>query len=56
MYNALGAKELGQVFSCNRDFALIEGFNPEATLVHNRTIMQADPVCTFRYEFPPVNC
>ncbi len=52
MYNALGIPELGEVFSCNRDFALIEGFNDKAELTRTRTIMQGAPHCDFRYRFP----
>lgn len=51
MYKALGAGDLGHVFSCNRDFALIEGFNPKAVLTRETTLMQGDPVCEFRYDF-----
>jgi len=51
MYKALGAADLGQIFSCNRDFALIEGFNPKVKLTRKQTIMQGDPVCDFRYDF-----
>jgi len=49
MYAALGMAELGAVFSCNRDFSLVEGFNPEIELVREQTIMQGAPCCTFRY-------
>lgn len=49
MYRALGLAELGAVLSCNRDYSLVEGFNPEIKLVRNQTIMQGAPCCTFRY-------
>ena len=51
MYNALGIKDLGATLSCNRDYALIEGFNPEATLTREQTIMSGSDCCTFRYNF-----
>ena len=51
MYQALGIPELGSVFSCNRDFALIDGFNSEASLTRTQTIMQGAPFCDFRYTF-----
>ena len=51
MYMALGAPELGAMMSCNRDFALIEGFNPETVLTRTRTIMGGNPLCDFRYTF-----
>jgi len=51
MYRALGVPELGAVLSCNRDAALIEGFNPGASLVRDQTIMAGAACCTFRYDF-----
>ncbi len=52
MYRELGIPELGAVFSCNRDYALIEGFNPEAKLKRTQTLMEGKSHCDFRYEFP----
>lgn len=49
MYRSLGLAELGAVLSCNRDYSLIEGFNPAIELVREQTIMQGAPCCTFRY-------
>lgn len=49
LYRALGIPELGAVLSCNRDAALIEGFNPDVTLEREQTIMQGADTCTFRY-------
>ena len=49
MYRSLGMGELGAVLSCNRDYSLIEGFNPEIELERAQTIMQGAPCCTFRY-------
>jgi hypothetical protein len=49
MYRALGIPELGAVLSCNRDAALIEGFNPAVTLTRTGTIMQGAACCDFRY-------
>lgn len=51
MYRALGIPELGATLSCNRDFALIEGFNQNADLSRTKTIMQGDSHCNFRYRF-----
>ena len=50
MYRALGIPEWGEVLSCQRDGALIEGFNPGVTLTRTHTIMQGAPCCDFRYE------
>jgi len=52
MYRDLGIPELGAVFSCNRDYALIEGFNPDARLTRTQTLMEGKSHCDFRYEFP----
>jgi hypothetical protein len=49
MYRALGVPELGAALSCNRDAALIEGFNPDITLTRTQTIMQGAACCDFRY-------
>ncbi|MEP7118766.1 MAG: L-2-amino-thiazoline-4-carboxylic acid hydrolase [Acidobacteriota bacterium] len=49
MYRALGIPELGEVLSCQRDAALIEGFSPDVTLTRTQTIMQGAPCCDFRY-------
>jgi predicted ArsR family transcriptional regulator len=49
LYHALGISELGAVFSCNRDSALIQGFSPEIELTRTQTIMQGATHCDFRY-------
>jgi len=51
MYNELGVLDLGAVLSCNRDAALIEGFNKNASLDRKQTIMSGHKHCTFRYNF-----
>jgi hypothetical protein len=50
MYQALGIAELGEILSCNRDYALIEGFNPKVELQRTQTIMEGAPFCDFRYQ------
>ena len=37
------------LLSCNRDYALIEGFNPAVELTRTQTIMQGASHCDFRY-------
>ena len=49
MYRALGIPELGALLSCNRDFALIQGFSSEVDLTRTQTIMEGAPFCNFRY-------
>jgi len=49
LYRALGIPELGAVLSCNRDVALIEGFNPDVELTRTQTIMQGASHYDFRY-------
>ena len=52
MYRALGIPELGAVLSCNRDGALIEGFNPDVHFSRTQTIMGGASHCDFRYRKP----
>lgn len=49
MYHAIGIPELGEILSCNRDYALIEGFNPDVELQRTQTIMAGASFCDFRY-------
>lgn len=49
LYRALGIPELGALLSCNRDFALIEGFDPGTSLTRTHTIMEGAPFCDFRF-------
>ena len=49
LYDSLGLRAVGTIFSCARDFALIEGFNPEVSLTRTQTIMEGAPFCDFRY-------
>jgi hypothetical protein len=53
LYRALGIPELGALLSCNRDFALIEGFNPDVKLKRTQTIMEGAPFCDFRFVRKP---
>ena len=52
LYRALGIPELGALLSCNRDFALIGGFNPDVKLQRTQTIMEGATHCDFRYSRP----
>ena len=49
LYEKLGIRELGRALSCARDYALIEGFNPDVSLKRTQTIMEGAPHCDFRY-------
>jgi hypothetical protein len=49
MYRALGLDDLGASLSCQRDFALIEGFNPAVKLERGQTLMQGASHCDFRF-------
>ena len=49
MYKEIGIPELGKVMSCARDYALIEGFNPDIKLTRTQTIMEGADYCDFRY-------
>ncbi len=50
MYAHLGSPKLGKMLSCDRDFALIEGFNPKIKLTRTQTIMEGASFCDFRFE------
>ncbi len=49
MYRALGLADLGGSLSCQRDYALAEGFNPKIQLVRTQTIMGGASHCDFRF-------
>ncbi|MFW2334491.1 L-2-amino-thiazoline-4-carboxylic acid hydrolase [Ilumatobacter sp.] len=49
MYRSLGLEELGATMSCNRDGALIEGFNPNVEFARTQTIMGGADRCDFRF-------
>jgi hypothetical protein len=53
MYRALGLADLGGSLSCRRDFALIEGFNPDIELERTQTLMEGAPYCDFRFRSGP---
>jgi hypothetical protein len=53
MYHRLGVPWLGRLLSCNRDYALIEGFNPDVKLLRTQTIMEGASYCDFRFERRP---
>ena len=50
MYTHLGIPELGKMLSCDRDYALIEGFNPDIKLTRTQTIMEGADICDFCFE------
>jgi len=54
MYRALGLADLGASLSCQRDFSLVEGFNPEIELTRTQTIMGGADHCDFRIRSPGV--
>ena len=48
-YKELGLAELGFLFHCNRDFAMVDGFSSCITLKRTQTIMQGATYCDFRF-------
>lgn len=54
MYRALGLADLGASLSCQRDFALAQGFNPAIALTRTQTIMGGASCCDFRFQRKPV--
>jgi hypothetical protein len=49
LYRALGLEDLGGSLSCQRDYALVEGFNPDIELERTQTLMEGAPYCNFRF-------
>jgi len=52
-YKELGLPELGYLFHCNRDFAMIDGFNRKIALTRTQTIMEGAAHCDFRFRSEP---
>ena len=52
MYRALGLADLGGSLSCQRDFALVQGFNPAIELTRTQTLMEGATHCDFRFRAP----
>jgi hypothetical protein len=48
-YQALGLTELGYLLHCNRDFAMIDGFNSDLKLTRTQTVMEGASHCDFRF-------
>lgn len=49
LYRSLGMADLGATLSCNRDAALIEGFDPAVKFERSQTLMEGASHCDFRY-------
>jgi len=47
MYKNNGLAEFGYLLSCNRDYALMKGFNPDITFTRKQTIMEGADYCDF---------
>jgi len=48
-YQALGLADVGYRIHCNRDHAMVTGFNEKLELSRSQTIMQGAAHCDFRY-------
>jgi len=48
-YKEMGLPELGYLFHCSRDFAMVEGFSRSLTLKRTQTIMEGASHCDFRF-------
>jgi hypothetical protein len=53
LYRSLGLEDLGGSLSCQRDYALVEGFNPDIELERTQTLMEGAPFCDFRFRKKP---
>ena len=45
----LQGQDLGHLLSCGRDYALVQGFNPDITFKRTQTIMEGADFCDFRF-------
>lgn len=52
MYESMGARDLGYLLSCNRDFAMFEGMAPNLEFDRTQTRMEGASHCDFRYRAP----
>ena len=52
-YKDLGLADIGYLVHCNRDHAMITGFNPEIELQRTQTLMEGGTCCDFRYRTKP---
>ena len=50
LYKELGYGDIGSLISCDRDFAFIEGFDPDIELIRTKTLMAGDGCCDFCYK------
>lgn len=48
-YKDLGMPELGFLVHCSRDFAMIDGFDPNLELTRTQTVMEGASHCDFRF-------
>jgi L-2-amino-thiazoline-4-carboxylic acid hydrolase len=52
-YKEIGLADLGYLIHCNRDHAMIDGFNPDLKLTRTRTVMEGASHCDFRFAKKP---
>ena len=52
-YKDLGMPELGFLVHCSRDFAMIDGFDPDLELTRTQTVMEGASHCDFRFHRKP---
>src|SRR5215471_20544255 len=53
-FKNLGLADIGYLVHCNRDHAMIAGFNPDVELVRTQTLMEGASHCDFRFRTKPV--
>jgi predicted ArsR family transcriptional regulator len=52
-FRALGEPDLGALLVCELDFDVAAAGSGEVSLTRDKTIMQGESSCTFRYKFAP---
>src|SRR5262249_23713141 len=48
-YKDLGLADIGFLVHCNRDHAMVAGFNPDVELMRTQTLMEGNSHCDFRF-------
>jgi len=54
-YRYFGLADIGYLVHCNRDHAMIAGFNPDIELVRTHTLMEGASHCDFRFRMRPAD-
>ena len=54
-FKDLGLADIGHLVHCDRDHAMVAGFNPDIELLRTQTLMEGASHCDFRFRKKPAN-